>query len=312
MTDIFLTQISIDDMGHLEPFIIKLTEKERHHLILTGKNGSGKTFVLAALYDAIRSGQNVPNAAKSPVSITFNSRKRWEEAWKKQHYLVAFYPANSPAPKDQQSNIEPGDWLATFQQTLQALFTDNTLRFQFDQKKHTLLIQQNNRNFSDFSELPDGYARIASMLYDLMMRVANIDTEDSCAHGIVLIDAIETFLHVDLQKRLLPCLTSLFPGIQFIVSTHSPVVMNSLEHAIVFDLEHQIQIDDLLMAPYEAIIERHDLSQYSDQIKQMLSEYETLLNKKMKTEQEDFRLLELGNYLAWILHKFRQSRKQKS
>ena len=54
---------------------------------------------------------------------------------------------------------------------------------------------------------------------------------------IVLIDEIETHLHLELQKLILPMLTELFPNIQFIVSTHSPFVINSIENATIFDLE---------------------------------------------------------------------------
>lgn len=41
---------------------------------------------------------------------------------------------------------------------------------------------------------------------------------------LFLVDEIETHLHVDLQKKVLPFLISFFPKIQFIVTTHSPFV----------------------------------------------------------------------------------------
>lgn len=37
----------------------------------------------------------------------------------------------------------------------------------------------------------------------------------------------------------LPLLTTLFPMIQFIVSTHSPVIISSVPGAVVYDLERQ-------------------------------------------------------------------------
>lgn len=40
-----------------------------------------------------------------------------------------------------------------------------------------------------------------------------------------------------LQKQILPFLTSFFPNLQFIVTSHSPFVLNSLEDSVVFDLE---------------------------------------------------------------------------
>lgn len=57
--------------------------------------------------------------------------------------------------------------------------------------------------------------------------------------GIVLIDEIETHLHLELQKEILPFLTKLYPNIQFIVSTHSPFILSSVDNAVVFDLENK-------------------------------------------------------------------------
>ena len=47
--------------------------------------------------------------------------------------------------------------------------------------------------------------------------------------GIALVDEIETHLHIDLQKKILPFLTNFFPKIQFIVTTHSPFVFKFSE-----------------------------------------------------------------------------------
>lgn len=49
--------------------------------------------------------------------------------------------------------------------------------------------------------------------------------------GIVLIDELETHLHIELQKKILPFLTGFFPKIQFISSTHSPYILNSISNA---------------------------------------------------------------------------------
>ena len=46
MEDIFITDIRIDHVRHLRNIDIPLSKTARKHLILTGKNGSGKTSVL--------------------------------------------------------------------------------------------------------------------------------------------------------------------------------------------------------------------------------------------------------------------------
>ena len=62
-------------------------------------------------------------------------------------------------------------------------------------------------------------------------------------NGIVLIDEIEKHLHIRLQKEILPALLKLFPGVQFIVSSHSPFLNMGLasEQGIkshIFDLDN--------------------------------------------------------------------------
>ena len=49
MQDIFITKIHIEKVRHLQNVDIELSNTERKHLILTGKNGSGKTSLLDAM-----------------------------------------------------------------------------------------------------------------------------------------------------------------------------------------------------------------------------------------------------------------------
>lgn len=45
----YITKIKINSVRHLKNIEIPLSENERKHLIITGKNGSGKTSLLEAL-----------------------------------------------------------------------------------------------------------------------------------------------------------------------------------------------------------------------------------------------------------------------
>ena len=47
--------------------------------------------------------------------------------------------------------------------------------------------------------------------------------------GVVMIDEIDLYLHPHWQKHVLQDLTKAFPMIQFIVSTHSPFIVQSLQ-----------------------------------------------------------------------------------
>ena len=49
MDQIYITDIKIDHVRHLKNIEIPLSENHMKHLIITGKNGSGKTSLLDAL-----------------------------------------------------------------------------------------------------------------------------------------------------------------------------------------------------------------------------------------------------------------------
>lgn len=54
----------------------------------------------------------------------------------------------------------------------------------------------------------------------------------------VLIDEAENHLHASMQRRLLPSLMSSFPNTQFIVTTHSPLMVNSVKDSTVYALKY--------------------------------------------------------------------------
>lgn len=347
MQDIFITSIKINKVRHLEKLEITLSKAEKKHLILTGKNGSGKTSMLEAISAIFESGSYDSNERR-PLELEFTSLEKWRKELQKGKVVAAFYKTHNRALmitpegprkidlRKQYAAIQSpasfflqylvnlqaekafvGDegntravekiesWFTMFETTLQELFEDDTLTLRFDRKNFNFSIKTKHRESFDFNTLSDGYAAIINILGDLIMRMRDNLTDGYTMPGVVLIDDIETHLHAELQKKFLPFLTNFFPRIQFIVSTHSPFVIDSLGKAVVYDLENEMQIKDLLAYSYDAIVEHYlDVGKYSKQIKRMLGEYEILLTKKMKTEEEEFKLMELRNYLTWVMHKF--------
>lgn len=79
-----------------------------------------------------------------------------------------------------------------------------------------------------FEKLPAGYKRIFYMALDIAYRSYILNgTTDS--EGIVVIDEIDLHLHPALEQVVLQCFQETFPNIQFIVSTHSPLVLTGVE-----------------------------------------------------------------------------------
>lgn len=88
---------------------------------------------------------------------------------------------------------------------------------------------------SEVSLLSDGYRRLVNIVMDIAFRCALLNKTmygDQCykhTHGTVIIDEIDEHLHPALQSRILKALQDTFPNIQFIISTHAPLVMSSVE-----------------------------------------------------------------------------------
>lgn len=72
----------------------------------------------------------------------------------------------------------------------------------------------------------DGYRMTFNWMLDLYGRAMAADriTPEGHVRGIVLIDEIEQHLHPSMQAEILPRITEVFPEIQLIATTHSPLV----------------------------------------------------------------------------------------
>ena len=68
---------------------------------------------------------------------------------------------------------------------------------------------------------------------DLAWQIYNCE-RDQDGGLVVLIDEIENHLHPSMQRRIIPDLASAFPNTQFIVSTHSPLVVGSSKNSRVY------------------------------------------------------------------------------
>ena len=86
----------------------------------------------------------------------------------------------------------------------------------------------NSYNEVAFEHLAAGFRNIIAVVGDIITRLSPKGelvslVSFSYMRGIVIIDEIELHLHPRYQKDLPQALTELFPNIQFIVSTHSPI-----------------------------------------------------------------------------------------
>ena len=347
MQDIFITKIKINEVRNIKDFEINLSDNERKHLIITGKNGSGKTSLLENLKNRLNTSLIHLNKnseiylnyksefiQEHPLAKSFASGKfiiKFFSARRSSQFLetkgvnkIEFkkqYKVDESAGNDftqhlvnlqfdklvakDENNLEGvktiDGWFGVFEKELGTLFSEPKLKLVFDRKNYKYQIIENGNPPIDFNGLPDGYSAVLDVIAELMMRMEEHKTKSYDVQGIVLIDEIETHLHVDLQKKILPFLTSFFPKIQFIVTTHSPFVLSSIKNSVICDLENRIVTEDLSGYSYDTIVESYfDSNNYSDEFTNKINEYETLMDKDDLSDIERDKLLDLEIYLESI------------
>ena len=82
----------------------------------------------------------------------------------------------------------------------------------------------------DIMQLSDGYKTLLALVIDLSRRMAmaNPHLDDPLsAEAVVMIDEIDLHLHPSWQQRVIGDLLKTFPNTQFIVTTHSPYIIES-------------------------------------------------------------------------------------
>lgn len=349
----YIKKIHINNLFHLRNIDIPIANEKTPHLIITGKNGSGKTVLLNAMANFLdnisdntilgvrKVGEKLDISIEhqqidmTEINLDFLNVPELIYSYQNGDFIMAFYeaarkvkmfePKNPTKPvlvnrtpiritsTDQFLNFlsdlkiqealarnenqindadEINKWFIDFTEILRQIFQDNDLRLKFNYKDYSFRILSHGKEFK-FTELSDGYAAILDIVVDLILKMQskNSLTRAYKKKGIVLIDEVETHLHLEMQKMIMPILTKVFPNIQFIVTTHSPFVLNSLENAVAYDLEHQEVISDLPQYSYEALAEGYfGVSSESSYMKMQLEKLSNLLQKGELTDSDKYEI----------------------
>jgi predicted ATP-dependent endonuclease of OLD family len=384
MIENFITNIFIENSRNIKDLEIPLSNDVRQHLILTGKNGCGKTSLLLEinkflskiedgnfpLYNSQKNTQksyeqqllntNLNSENRLLFERTIKSIQDWVsdfggtqikfsetenaifDKYQKGEFLLAFFDSkrhthlNIPqginkinlqkkyrlnekantnfiqyivnlkadrsfARDDNKAEIvdKIDKWFERLENSLKKIFDVDNLELRFDRKTYNFDIIADKNTPFNFNNLSDGYSAIISIVTELLLRMEAHEVKSYDLEGIVLIDEIETHLHVDLQKKILPFLTEFFPKLQFIVTTHSPFVLSSLSNATICDLETRTVTTDLSGYSYDTLLESYfKTDKYSEEIKSKIIEFDTLTSLKEKTIEQMDQIRILRNYFA--------------
>ena len=373
----FITEVRINEVRHLKNITIKLNPEKRQHLILTGKNGSGKTSVLRAMksyLQAINDGKlndltgqyqewyeadilKVKNAStenekykateevrkdlqriqryNSGLVLAFKNEDAIDTIYAQGNFITAYFSADRESViqrvigaqdvklenyyrvtdepsrillkymvhlKTQQAYAKNEDdlnveekiaaWFERFENALKVLLDDDSIKLIYDYRNYNFLIEQNGRNPYSLDELSDGYSAIIGIVADLILRMDRNwllkgELSQYDVEGVVLIDELETHLHVELQRKIFPFLTEFFPRIQFVVTTHSAYILNSISNACIYDLEKQVQFTDFSSYSVDNIAEGYlDAEAYSDETQKKAQRYEELYGRTDLSDEQ--------------------------
>ncbi|PRT33896.1 hypothetical protein C6357_30860 [Bacillus wiedmannii] len=390
MVDIFLKQLHIKKIRHLKDITIPLSSETRKHLILTGKNGSGKTSFLEGIleyfkvvemgslqmlsryHDYIKNHEAEMDRLKErlkenpndesilmeirdqrryihnnkeaiekyegKVKPLFNTILKFDDYYESGKYIIFYCNATRYSKMDAPEGIHKTDlkptreissntnaifvkylvdlkaqqmfaqqagdlhiandiekWFKRLEKSLKIIFENDNLELVFDYANYNFIIKEPGKDPYTLNTLSSGYSSLLYIVTELIIRMLSTNAPLYDIQGIVLIDEIDVHLHISLQKKVLRFLTDLFPNIQFIVTTHSPFVINSIENTVVYDLEKGILLNDLALFPFQAILEGYfEIDQYSYLLKEKLKEYQRLSeNKKSLSYEESLKFKKL-------------------
>jgi predicted ATP-binding protein involved in virulence len=352
---VFIEKIKINKVRHLENFEINLGNKKKH-LIITGKNGSGKT----SLFDEIRKHLRFLETGKwnplngleetSKIYLEMNNLEKLREKRNDNDFFIASFDVNRKlrviessgvkkvsveelqTKKRKEKNIKLNErfldylvnlktqlayaqldneisevtriteWFTRFENILKEIFEDEKLELIYDRTQYNFIIKDRDKEFG-FNYLSDGFSSILEIITEVIM---GMEKEDKILHnydksGIVLIDELDLHLHISLQKKIFKILDKLFPNIQFIVTTHSPFILNSIENCVIFDLEKKEESKIIYGQPAERVTKDffEIESTRNDEIEKKIEELRELVRKnEYKTEEFIEKYMTLENILG--------------
>lgn len=210
--------------------------------------------------------------------------------------------------------------LKTFNSTIVSMIPDHhwqDMAYSFAAEDLTgiFLTPNGKKEKLQFRQLSDGYRNIIGMVADIAYRCIKLNPHLGKnavkeTPGIVLIDELDLHLHPNWQRHVVNDLKTAFPNIQFIVTTHSPFIVQSLKSEELIILDEQIKkdgdpdmkgIEDI--AANEMGVEDVPRSEVFLEMRKVAEEYYALI-KQGKTSRTDKETASLRNKLNELEERF--------
>lgn len=123
--------------------------------------------------------------------------------------------------------------------------TEEDFKVSYSMKLSSLVYETESKSIPLY-ELSTGYRALLAMIMELAYRtvILNPDISENLEDlsGVVLIDEVDAHLHPKWQWSILDALHTVFPKVQFIIGTHSPIVISSAKNARIIALNKDEEV----------------------------------------------------------------------
>ena len=155
-----------------------------------------------------------------------------------------------------------------------------------------MVVNKNGKKL-DVGQLSQGEKSLMSLVGDIARRLAmmNPALENPLeGEGIVLIDEIDMHLHPTWQRSVIGNLNKTFPNCQFILTTHSPIVISETPNLLVYALDdgeitrlnnlYGMDVNDVLLSEMHADIRNAEVQ----------TDFDVILNSLQTDDLENAKL----------------------
>ena len=179
----------------------------------------------------------------NPTETLFNSNARLSDF---QEWLLQLdYSQKSGSEKSQKRLEKMHDLVRS---DLFPGVTDFSFKKDGDDERVVVVFSAGKDGDVRFEELGFGYQTTLTWLTDFCKRMFELypDAENPLhEEAVVLVDEIDLHLHPKWQRDLVPTLSKIFPNVQFIVTTHSPHVLQSMEDVNLYVLRRNAESGEI-------------------------------------------------------------------
>lgn len=169
---------------------------------------------------------------------------------------------------------------------------DERIRIYYD-KRTEELVYTNEEEVLPIRLLSSGFRNLLGIVFDITYRMAVLNPDllgniVEMTPGIVLIDEIDLHLHPKWQWKVVDALKNTFPKVQFIVTTHSPIIIASCKEEKLF----MLQLEDVFLDKPSEIIPGKTVKGWM--VDRVLQDYMHTENRDPETAEKLMHLSQLA------------------